>query len=68
VLIHMVADLTVNAYTTTKFMRNKTFCQEQYRQMSESCEDGKELSRMQTDKTPLNLKKPVDENEEEAEV
>jgi hypothetical protein len=78
VLIRMVADLTVNAYTTTKFMRNKTFCQVQYRQMSESCEDGKELSRMQsshtttTDKTPLNSKlnltKSVDEIDEEAEV
>jgi hypothetical protein len=30
VLIRMTADLTVNAYTT-KFMRDKTFCTEQYR-------------------------------------
>jgi hypothetical protein len=27
VLIRMLADLSVNAYTTTKFMRTKTYCQ-----------------------------------------
>lgn len=64
VLIRMVADLIVNAYTTTKFMRNKTFCQEKYRQMS--CEDGKEMSHItENDTTPL--KKAVG-NDEEAEV
>ena len=30
VLIRMTADLMVNAYTTTKFMRNKTFCPIKY--------------------------------------
>ena len=36
VLIRMAADLTVNAYTTTKFMRDKTFCPEQYRKTQTS--------------------------------
>ena len=31
VLIRMAADLFVNAYTTTKFMRDKTYCPEQYK-------------------------------------
>jgi hypothetical protein len=35
VLIRMLADLLVNAYTTTKFMRNKTHCPRQYRITSE---------------------------------
>ena len=35
VLIRMLADLLVNAYTTTKFMRNKTHCPRQYRLTSE---------------------------------
>ena len=35
VLIRMVADLTVNAYTTTKFMRNKIFCPEKYKKVAE---------------------------------
>jgi len=33
VLIRMVADLTVNAYTTSKFMRNKIHCPEEYFKM-----------------------------------
>ena len=64
VLIRMVADLIVNAYTTTKIMRNKTFCQEKYRQMS--CEEGKEMSHtVANDTTPL---KKAEGNDEEAEV
>lgn len=35
VLIRMLADLVVNAYTTTKFIRDKTFCPEQYRKLQE---------------------------------
>jgi hypothetical protein len=69
VLIRMVADLMVNAYTTTKFMRTKTFCQEKYRRMSELCneESGKEMIPIQTnDKTPL--RNTGEENDEEAEV
>ncbi len=65
----MVADLMVNAYTTTKFMRTKTFCQEKYRRMSEACNEelGKEMIPIQAnDKTPL--RKAGDENDEEAEV
>ena len=67
VLIRMVADLTVNAYTTTKFMRSKTFCPEQYRGMSETDLDGKEMIHIASnDKTPL--KKVEEENDEVAEV
>jgi hypothetical protein len=51
VLIRMVADLMVNAYTTTKFMRNKTFCPEQYKLMA--CEEGTEMKEKTSDKTPL---------------
>lgn len=66
VLIRMVADLMVNAYTTTKFMRNKTFCPEQYKRMS-SCEEGREMDTVKSsDKTPL--KNCTAENDMEAEV
>ena len=44
VLIRMVADLTVNAYTTGKFLRGKTFCPEEYRKLSEPSET--EMSKM----------------------
>jgi hypothetical protein len=36
VLIGMVADLTVNAYTTTKFIRHKTYCPVKYRKFCEA--------------------------------
>jgi hypothetical protein len=39
VLIRMIADLMVNAYTTTKFMRNKTFCPEKYKRCPETAQD-----------------------------
>jgi hypothetical protein len=42
VVIRMVADLLVNAYTTTKFMRNKTFCPDKYKILSEP--EGGEMS------------------------
>lgn len=64
VLIRMVADLMVNAYTTTKFMRNKTFCPEQYKLMA--CEEGREMVEKTTDKTPLTNSST--ENEMEPEV
>ena len=62
VLIRMVADLMVNAYTTTKFLRNKTFCPEKYKTMA--CEDGRELTEKPCDKTPLT--KDSTENDPEA--
>jgi hypothetical protein len=69
VLIRMVADLIVNAYTTTKFMRNKTFCKEKYRNMSENCDEGKEMGSMaSSDRDTTPLKKATIENDEEAEV
>jgi hypothetical protein len=51
VLIRMVADLIINAYTTTKFMRNKTHCMRQYRLTTECVEH--ELEQVPTDLTPL---------------
>ena len=45
VLIRMTADLTVNAYTTTKFLRDKTFCPEQYRK-SQQHDGGQEMAQM----------------------
>jgi hypothetical protein len=39
VLIRMSADLMVNAYTTTKFLRNKTFCPVKYQRCMESSHD-----------------------------
>lgn len=64
VLIRMLADLMVNAYTTTKFMRNKTFCPEKYKHAVSDEEEGRELetARPATDKTPLK------ENEAESQV
>lgn len=50
VLIRMFADLVVNAYTTTKFIRNKTFCPEQYKHFSEAAVgDSTEMVHLQTD-------------------
>ena len=49
VLIRMFADLMVNAYTTTKFIRNKTFCPEQYKRFSETGADSTEMVGLQTD-------------------
>ncbi len=37
VLIRMSADLFVSSYTTTKFMREKTYNPEQYRKMHDQC-------------------------------
>jgi hypothetical protein len=50
VLIRMSADMLVNAYTTTKFMRNKTYCPVKYRQFSASHEDAelRELTSKET--------------------
>jgi hypothetical protein len=60
VLIRMVADLTVNAYTTTKFIRAKTFCPEKYyRQIA--VEEGEE---MRSDKCPLKTDAKTNEAEE----
>jgi hypothetical protein len=39
VLIRMAADLTVNAYTTNKFMRNKIHSPEKYRSLTEAGHD-----------------------------
>jgi hypothetical protein len=51
VLIRMVADLLVGAYTTTKFMRNKTHCFRQYRLTTES--ESVEMKQFPNDMTPL---------------
>ena len=51
VLIRMVADLLINSYTTTKFLRNKTHCQRQYRLTTENAEP-EEICQM-NDLTPL---------------
>lgn len=46
VIIRTAADLLVNMYTTTKFLRNKTHCQQRYRVLSEETHDeaGAELA------------------------
>jgi hypothetical protein len=45
VLIRTAADLIVNAYTTSKFMRNKTHCPEKYKVLSDEVQGGEtELS------------------------
>ena len=65
VLIRMVADLLVNAYTTTKFIRNKTFCPEQYKHFSELGSDSTEMACLKTDHTSLLASKslPLDDDE-----
>jgi hypothetical protein len=60
VLIRMVADLIVNAYTTTKFMRPKTFCPEKYYQRI-AVDEGEE---MRGDKCPLKTGEKINEAEE----
>ena len=46
----MFADLIVNAYTTTKFIRNKTCCPDQYRRFSEAAtNDSTEMGLLKTD-------------------
>ena len=39
VIIRILSDLTVNTYTTNKFMRNKNFCWEKYRALLDSNEE-----------------------------
>lgn len=46
VLIRMVSDLMVNAYTTTKFMRKKTFCLQKY--MRTVCEEDTDRGNMES--------------------
>ena len=65
VLIRMVADLLVNAYTTTKFLRNKTHCPRQYRMTTDMDAAEHELTKVPSDTTPLQKKV---ENEEESPV
>jgi len=66
VLIRMSADMLVNAYTTTKFMRNKTYCPVKYRQFSANAEDAelheltsKETSVFSVDDGVLEEEKPI---------
>jgi len=63
VLIRMVADLIVNTYTTKKFLRNKQFCAEKYRQFSvieekevEAAESGVDSGQTVTELTTLQVK------------
>ena len=57
VLIRMIADLLVNAYTTTKFIRNKTYCPDQYKHLSEVGSDSTEMASLRHDNAGLLLAK-----------
>jgi hypothetical protein len=57
VLIRMIADLLVNAYTTTKFIRNKTYCPDQYKHLSEVGSDSTEMASLRPDNAGLLLAK-----------
>ena len=60
VLIRMVADLTVNAYTTNKFMRNKTHCPEKYKAIFDSgAESENEMSSLRPNKQDSSDANPV---------
>lgn len=50
VLIRMSADMLVNAYTTTKFLRHKTYCPVKYRQFSANSDEAelRELTSKET--------------------
>jgi hypothetical protein len=48
VIIRTAADLCVNAYTTSKFIRNKTHCPERYRALSEECQADAEMTQLKT--------------------
>jgi hypothetical protein len=63
VLIRMIADLLVNAYTTTKFIRNKTFCPEQYKNCSSS--DSTEMVSLKADNTSLLPSKASSQEDDE---
>lgn len=52
VIIRTFADLIVNAYTTNKFIRNKTHCPEKYRSLSDEGQSGEtELSALKEGST-----------------
>ena len=59
VLIRMLADLIVNAYTTTKFIRNKTYCPEQYKLVADSSADASEMATLQKGKDTNTSDDPV---------
>ena len=52
VLIRMLADMMVNAYTTTKFMRSKTYCPIKYKKFSANHEEA-ELSELTARETSV---------------
>jgi hypothetical protein len=69
VLIRMVADLIVNAYTTTKFIRNKTVLSEPYKHFSDGAEDSTEMASLKTgDPSSLPSAQDDDENTERVPV
>lgn len=49
VLIRMIADLTVNAYTTTKFIRHKTFCPSKYKKYTEMDHEMEHMNKASTE-------------------
>ena len=49
VIIRTVADLTVNTYTTTKFIRHKVHCPERYRALSEEGQADAEMAQLKAD-------------------
>ena len=65
VLIRMVADLTVNAYTTTKFIRHKTYCPVNYRKF---CDAEFELDPMNNATSETSVFTVSDPQEDEAEA
>jgi hypothetical protein len=61
VLIRMSADLTVNIYTTLKFMRNKVTCSERYKQDYSGAGPGSEMSSVSSFNLDLGLGDDVDQ-------
>ena len=48
IIIRTIADLMVNFYSTRRFLRNKTYCSERYRQVVEMHEPDQEMSKILT--------------------
>jgi hypothetical protein len=61
VLIRMCADLTVNAYTTTKFIRHKTYCPNKYKKYWEVDHEMDHMANASTETAVFTVSDSLDE-------
>ena len=61
VLIRMCADLTVNAYTTTKFIRHKTYCPNKYKKYWEVDHEMEHMANASMETAVFTVSDPLDD-------